>query len=93
MTRLRHFLLVLALVFGQLAAAMHAVEHAAGKDGALTTHACQFCLAAHDLGAALPGLAALPPVLPPAIVPATVFLSGRAQLPPPRASQRAPPFA
>ncbi|WP_265945873.1 hypothetical protein [Dechloromonas sp. A34] len=60
MNPLRQFLLVAVLLFAQLAAGAHAVEHTAGKDGVLPTHACELCLATHNLGSALPSLAALP---------------------------------
>jgi hypothetical protein len=66
---LRHLLLVAVLLFAQLAAGAHAVEHAAGNDDGLPTHVCQLCLAAQDLGAALPSLAALPPVVAQQLIP------------------------
>lgn len=93
MTSLRHFLLVVALIFGQLAVGVHAIEHVAGKEGASPVHACQLCLAAHNLGSALPGTATLPPVVEVVLVPEDVSFSARSHLPPPLASQRAPPFA
>jgi hypothetical protein len=90
---LRHFLLVVIILFAQLAAGAHAVEHAAGKDGSLPTHVCELCLAAHDLGTALPGVASLPPVVEVVLVPEALSFSARSHLPAPCASQRAPPFA
>lgn len=93
MNPLRHLLLVVLLFFAQLAAGVHAVEHAAGNEGGLPTHACQFCLAAHDLGAALPSLAVLPPVLAIPLVPEVLPAHGRSALPPPAAPQRGPPLA
>jgi hypothetical protein len=90
---LRHLLLVVVLVFAQLAAGAHAVEHAAGKEGALPAHACELCLAAHDLGSALPGVAALPPLVALVLVPEALSFSARSYLPATRARQRAPPFA
>lgn len=93
MKPLRQFFLVVVLIFAQLAAGVHAVEHAAGKEGALPAHVCELCLAAHDLGSALPGMAALPPVVAAVLVPEALPPTGRSQLPPPRACQRAPPSA
>lgn len=93
MNSLRHFLLVVVLAFAQLAAGVHAVEHAAKKEGALPTHACELCLAAHDLGSSLPSVAVLPPVVEVLLTPEAVSFSARSHLPAPRTSQRAPPFA
>lgn len=93
MSSLRHFLLVVTLVFAQLLAGVHAVEHAAGNDGALPTHACQLCLAAHDLGTALPSLVALPPVVAAQLLPEAFSSHDRETFPAPLASQRAPPNA
>ena len=92
MLQLRHLLLVVVLFFAQLAAGAHAVEHAAGNEGVLPTHACQLCLAAHDLGTALPSLAALPPVLAVQLVPEAFSAHGRGAFPAPIASQRGPPI-
>lgn len=89
----RHLLLVLALVFAQLAVGVHAVGHAAGDDEALPTHACALCLVAHDLGAALPSLAHLPLLAFALALGVGLLPAGRASLPAPPASQRAPPFA
>jgi len=88
---LRHLLLVAVLLFAQLATGAHAVEHAAGSDDGLPTHVCQLCLAAHDLGAALPSLAALPPVVALSLIPEMVSAHGRGAFPPPAARQGAPP--
>lgn len=93
MTSLRHFLLAIALIFAQLAAGTHAVEHGLGKEGTVPGHACQLCLSAHDLGSALPGAVALPPVVEVVLTPETVSFTARSYLPPPRTSQRAPPSA
>ena len=93
MNSLRHFLLIAVLVFAQLAVGAHAVEHAAGKEGALPTHTCELCLAAHDLGAALPSVPLLlAPVLP-APAPDMPEVRGRAALSPPLACQCGPPLA
>ncbi|MDP3537927.1 MAG: hypothetical protein Q8S26_04410 [Azonexus sp.] len=92
MNSLRHFLLVAVLLFAQLAAGAHAVEHAAGNEQGLPTHACQLCLAAHDLGAALPSLVALPPVLAVQLVPASFSAHGRTAFPAPIATQQGPPL-
>jgi hypothetical protein len=91
MLQLRHLLLVAVLFFAQLAAGAHAVEHAAGNENGLPTHACQLCLAAHDLGTALPSLAALPPVLAVQLVPEAFSAAGRNAFPAPVATQRGPP--
>lgn len=88
----RPLLLALCLFAAQLAAGMHALEHAASKEP-LPNHVCELCLAGHDLGS---GLTAALPALPVASSPvlaAVVQKHGRASLPPPPASQRAPPFA
>ena len=65
----RHLLLVVSLLLGQLVAGAHAVEHAASKEDGLPTHVCQLCLTAHDLGAALPSVVSLPPVVLPLWLP------------------------
>jgi len=90
---LRHLLLVVVLVFAQLAAGMHAVGHAADKESGLPAHACELCLTAHDLGSALPSLASLPPVLALPPVLSAALDQGRGALPPPAAPQRGPPLA
>ena len=92
MNPLRQLLLAAVLFFAQLAAGAHAVEHVAGHDDGLPTHACQLCLAAHDLGAALPSLAVLPPVLAVQFVPDTFSAHGRSAFPAPVATQRGPPL-
>jgi len=86
-------LLVFALFFAQWVAGAHAVEHAASRDGGLPTHACELCLAGHDLGSALPSLAVQAPVSPAPQVPEAASSSGRGFLPPPVARQGAPPHA
>jgi len=91
MSAVRHLLLVFLLAFAQLAAGAHAVEHAAAGDDGLPTHVCQLCLATQDLGAALPSLAALPPVVAHQFVPESLPDQGRSALPPPAAHQGAPP--
>jgi hypothetical protein len=88
---LRHFLLVATLVFAQLLAGAHAVEHAAGNDETLPTHACQLCLTAHDLGSALPSVVALPPVVAVQLLPEALSSHDRETFPAPVASQRGPP--
>lgn len=92
MLHLRRLLLVLAVFFAQLATGAHAIEHAAGDEQGLPTHACQLCLAAHDLGAALPSLAALPPVLAVQLIPASFSAHGRTAFPAPIATQQGPPL-
>lgn len=92
MLQLRHFLLVAVLFFAQLAAGAHAIEHAAGNEGVLPTHACTLCLAAHDLGTALPSLVALPPVVVVNFIPETFAAHGRSAFPAPLATQRGPPI-
>jgi len=90
---LRHLLLVVALLFAQLMAGAHAIEHAATQEGTLAKHTCELCLAVHDLGSALPSLAALPPVVAPRLAPEAPEIQGRIALPPPLARQRDPPTA
>jgi hypothetical protein len=90
---LRHLLFVAALVFAQLLAGAHAIEHAAGNDEALPTHACLLCLTAHDLGVALPSVVSLPPVLAHQFVPESLSAHARASFPAPVASQRGPPHS
>lgn len=91
MLPLRHLLFVAVLFFAQLAAGAHAVEHAATNENGLPTHACQLCLAAHDLGTALPSLVALPPVQAVQLVPDNLSVHDRAAFPAPVATQRGPP--
>ncbi|MBL8405064.1 MAG: hypothetical protein JNL16_11035 [Dechloromonas sp.] len=93
MNPLRHLLLVAALVLAQLLAGAHAVEHAAGNEDALPTHACLLCLTAHDLGVALPSVASLPPVVAHQFVPETQSAHARASFPAPVACQRGPPHS
>ncbi|WP_150430580.1 hypothetical protein [Dechloromonas sp. CZR5] len=93
MNPLRHLLLVAALVLVQLLAGAHAVEHAAGNEDALPTHACLLCLTAHDLGVALPSVASLPPVVAHQFVPETQSAHARASFPAPVACQRGPPHS
>jgi hypothetical protein len=89
---LRHLLLVALLFFAQLAAGAHALEHVADSEKGLPTHVCQLCLAAHDLGAALPSLVALPPALAVQLVPALFAAHGRNAFPAPIATQQGPPL-
>ena len=91
MRRWHHLLLVFSLLLGQLLAGAHAIEHAASRDEGLPTHACQLCLMAHDLGAALPSLVSLPPVVLPLWVPESLATHARTDWPAPVASQRGPP--
>lgn len=93
MLQLRHILLVAVLFFAQLAAGGHAIEHAAGNENGLPTHACQLCLAAHDLGTALPSLVALPPVQPVQFLPEVRSVHCRDAFPAPVAMQRGPPLS
>ena len=79
MLHLRRVLLVAMLFFAQLAQG-------------LPTHACHLCLTAHDLGAALPSLVALPPVLSVQLVPASFSAHGRTAFPAPIATQQGPPL-
>lgn len=93
MNSLRHLLLVAVLIFAQLAVGAHAIGHAVDDAGGVPTHACELCLAAHDLGSALPSVVALPPVLVSQFVPEALNSSGRHAFPAPFARQRAPPYA
>jgi len=81
------------MLFAQLAAGAHAVEHAAGEREGLPTHICELCLAAHDLGSALPSVVALPPVETSCVVPENLTAVSRACFPAPAACQRGPPQA
>ena len=93
MKPLRHLLLVIALVFAQLAVGVHAIGHATGDDDALPTHTCELCLAAHDLGSALPSLPATLPLVALQLLPEVRVLVARAAFPPPLPVQRGPPLA
>jgi hypothetical protein len=90
---LRHLLLVVALVLAQLAGAAHALEHAVEEPGAPPGYSCAFCLAAHDLGDALPAVVSLPPAVAPALPALAALPAGRFAVPPPSPSQRGPPAA
>jgi hypothetical protein len=90
---LRHLLLVAFLFFAQLAAGAHAVGHAVDHEDGSPPHFCELCLAAHDLGTALPSLAALPPACLPELIPAALQVNDRSAFPPPAAPQRGPPSA
>jgi len=91
MRPLQRLLLVALLFFAQTWAGAHAVEHAAGREGGLPAHVCEFCLAAHDLGSGLPSLA-LPLPLPSVQVLGDVLPTPeRSAFPPPVARQRGPP--
>jgi len=90
---LRHLLFVAVLIFAQLAAGAHAVGHAADNESGLPGHICELCLAAHDLGATLPSLVTLPPIILAVFVPEAQHTHGRSAFPPPAAPQRGPPSA
>ena len=92
MNSLRHLILVAVLLFAQLAAGAHAVGHAADNESGLPTHTCELCLAAHDLGSALPSVVALPAVAAPQLIPESLNSFGRKAFPAPIASQRGPPL-
>lgn len=91
MNFLRHLLLAAVLVFAQLAASAHAVEHLVQDEGKLQKHACELCLSAQNLGAALTSALAPPVISVPYLVPALALCNDRGALPAPPASQRAPP--
>lgn len=91
MRPLPRLLLVALLYFAQIWAGVHAVEHAAGNSDSLPTHVCEQCLAAHDLGSALPSVAALPPLPAGHVQPMDTPATGRAAWPAPLARQGAPP--
>ena len=91
MNPLRRYLLVAVLLFAQLVAGAHAVGHALDNDSGLPNHSCELCLAAHDLGTALPSLADLPPAAAAAFVPEALHTHERGAFPPPAAPQRGPP--
>jgi hypothetical protein len=90
---LRHLLLVFALVFAQLAGTVHALEHGADDAGVPPGHSCALCLAAHDLGAALPAAVLQPAVVAPGLPVPPAIPAGRSAVPPPPPSQRGPPTA
>jgi hypothetical protein len=90
---LRHLLLVAVIAFAQWAAVAHGVEHAAGEGRGLPSHTCELCLAAHDLGAALPSAAALPALPAPVLPPLVAVATGRPALAAPSPVQRGPPAA
>jgi tetrahydromethanopterin S-methyltransferase subunit C len=90
---LRHLLLVAVIACAQWVATAHAVEHAAGDGKGLPSHTCELCLAAHDLGAALPSAAALPALPAPVVPPLAAVATGRPALPAPSPVQRGPPAA
>jgi hypothetical protein len=90
---LRHLLLVAVIAFAQWVATAHAVEHAAGDGQGLPSHTCELCLAAHDLGAALPSVVALPALPAPVVPPRAAVATGRPVLPAPSPVQRGPPVA
>lgn len=93
MSAARNLVLVVLLVLAQLLAGAHALEHARGGDKKAPAETCQLCLAAHDLGTALPSaLAPLPPVLLPAL-PDAPTEHARRDFPAPIACQRGPPHA
>ncbi len=92
MIKLRQILLVAVLLFAQLVAGVHAVEHVAGKEGGLPTHTCELCLAAHDLGAGLQGYATLPVVAQARPPLESIPVDGRSAFPAPQARQGAPPI-
>ena len=93
MNSLRHLLLVAVFLFAQLAAGAHALGHAADKENGLPAHTCELCLAAHDLGSALPSVVTLAPVVIAQLIPESLDSFGRQTFPAPIASQRAPPQA
>jgi hypothetical protein len=88
---LRRLLLVAVLLFAQLAAGAHAVGHAEDNESGLPGHVCELCLAAHDLGTALPALFALPPAPVPGFIREALRTHERRAFPPPAAPQRGPP--
>ncbi len=91
MIKLRQILLVAALLFAQLVAGVHAVEHVAGKEGGLPTHKCELCLVAQDLGAGLPSIATLPVVAQAHSLLESIPVDGRSAFPAPQVRQGAPP--
>lgn len=91
MNFLRHLLLAAVLVFAQLAASAHAVEHLVQDEGSLPKHASELCLSAQNLGAALTSALTPPAVGVPYLVPEFELCNDRGALPAPPASQRAPP--
>ena len=68
-----------------------AVEHLVQDEGSLPKHACELCLSAQNLGAALTSALTPPAVGVPYLVPEFELCNDRGALPAPPASQRAPP--
>lgn len=96
MQSLRHLLLALVLCLAQIGVSAHAIEHALGEaegKGGVPLHVCELCIAAHDLGAALPSLATLLPVVATVQSRSSDPLTSSFHLPAPKARQGAPPFA
>ena len=91
MNPLRRLLLVAVLVLAQLVAGAHAVSHAEDNESGLPGHVCELCLAAHDLGTALPALVALPPPAEQGFVREALRTHEHRAFPPPATPQRGPP--
>lgn len=89
--RLSHLLLAVLLLCAQALAAVHAIEHSVEEGKGAPTHVCELCLAAHDLGTALPGSVASVPISSTHFVFLTHDPAGRSSLPPPYARQQSPP--
>ncbi|HWV17528.1 MAG TPA: hypothetical protein VNZ68_03030 [Rhodocyclaceae bacterium] len=90
---LTHLLLAFLLLCAQSFAAAHALEHAADEGKGLPTHACELCLAGHDLGAGLGSKMATPAIVAAAWIPHAYTCSDRDALPAPEARQQSPPQA
>ena len=90
MRGLRHWLVVVALLFGQMTVLAHGVEHLATGTAETT---CTVCLAGHGLDAA-PLATALPVLVsPPPPAPADTVVPVLPQLPRVPAQARGPPQA
>ena len=87
-----HFLLAFLLLCAQAFAAVHAVEHAV-EDQGMPTHACELCLAAHDLGAGLTGSVTVPATVAATYISYLYLCTDRGALPVPQARQQSPPLA
>lgn len=93
MLPLRALLFAVFLLVAQMATGMHVLEHEQREDSALPEHVCELCLAAHALGAGIPSMVPPLPVLGVSPRPEVLSSVDRDSLPPPPASQRAPPLA
>jgi hypothetical protein len=60
--RLHAWLFALTLLFGQVAAFAHAIDHLHAHDGALPDKVCEVCIAQANLGSAAPATVSVLPI-------------------------------